>query len=400
MKILILTSIYKGPDISDEFTPIVHYFAKEWKSEKHDILVIHNLTYYHRIFYFISFFFRKVIANLTGTNIPEKRLSKKIDYQLDDINIIRLPIYKAIPYLKFKNKILKRQLDSIYRKLDDYDFKPDIIIGHWGNPQLKLLKSMKIKLNPVKTVLTLHYDGKKLYKTYKKSFYDDLNHIDLLGFRNKSDRASFLQNNKSIDLHTFLCPSGIPNYFTSSENININSNFNSFIFVGSLIKRKYPDIIIDALFNAFNFNFKMTFIGSGLLMNDINDRINKLNLRSVKLFNKLDRKQVMTQLDLADCFIMISEGEAFGLVYLEAMSRGCITICSANEGMDGIIIDGFNGFLCKSGNQFELECKLIQISKLSNAERIKVKTNAIKTAREYTDKKIAIKYLEAITEIL
>ena len=67
--------------------------------------------------------------------------------------------------MKTNEKILKKQLDSIYRKLDDYDFKPDIIIGHWGNPQLKLLKSMKIKLNPVKTVLTLHYDGKKLYKT-------------------------------------------------------------------------------------------------------------------------------------------------------------------------------------------------------------------------------------------
>ena len=71
MKILILTSIYKGSDIPDEFTPIVHYFAKEWKSEKHDVLVIHNLTYYHRIFYFISFFFFFFIANLTGTNISK-----------------------------------------------------------------------------------------------------------------------------------------------------------------------------------------------------------------------------------------------------------------------------------------------------------------------------------------
>ena len=42
---------------------------------------------------------------------------------------------------------------------------------------------------------------------------------------------------------------------------------------------------------------------------------------------------------------MISQGEAFGLVYLEAMARGCITIASRGEGFDGIIKDGINGFL-------------------------------------------------------
>jgi glycosyltransferase involved in cell wall biosynthesis len=93
---------------------------------------------------------------------------------------------------------------------------------------------------------------------------------------------------------------------------------------------------------------------------------------------------------------MISEGEAFGLVYLEAMSRGCITIASKNEGMDGIIKDGINGFLCESGNQFDLENKLRFISCLSTKEIKVIKINAIHTAQEYTNEKAALKYLNLI----
>ena len=97
---------------------------------------------------------------------------------------------------------------------------------------------------------------------------------------------------------------------------------------------------------------------------------------------------------------MISEGEAFGLVYLEAMSRGCITIASKNEGMDGIIKDGINGFLCESGNQFDLENKLRFISCLSAKEIKVIKINAIHTAQEYTNEKAAFKYLNLINNYI
>ena len=39
----------------------------------------------------------------------------------------------------------------------------------------------------------------------------------------------------------------------------------------------------------------------------------------------------------ADCFVMVSSREAFGLVYVEAMAKGCIVIATKGQGMDGII---------------------------------------------------------------
>ena len=47
---------------------------------------------------------------------------------------------------------------------------------------------------------------------------------------------------------------------------------------------------------------------------------------------------------MLNVWIMISKNETFGLVYLEAMARGCITIGSRNQGIDGVINHGVNGF--------------------------------------------------------
>ena len=395
MRILVLTSIYKGPDIPDNFTSIVHYFAKEWNSVEDEVLVIHNLTYYHFVFYILSKLFGKIIANITGTNIPKKRLSKNITYKLEGIRVLRLPIYKSIPYSKFKKNTLKKHAKLISKKLLDNNFMPDVVVGHWGNPQLKLLKLLKLKQPSLKTILTLHYDGKKLFKTYMDTYKDDLSYIDLLGFRNITDRNSFLSKHKSLKKQTFICPSGIPNYFLLNTK-NINSNFENFIFIGTLLKRKYPDIILDALFTSLLLNFKMTYIGSGFLYNNLKNRVKTLNLQRIFFLNNMDRKQVITELDNADCLIMVSEGEAFGLVYLEAMSRGCITIGSINEGIDGVIIDGYNGFLCEAGNKDDLVKKINFIAELSDNEKIRIKKNAIKTAKNFTDSKVAMDYLNII----
>ena len=60
-KLLVLTSIYPGPDIPNSFTPVVHYFAKEWVASGVEVKVIHSIAYYPRVFYWISFFFFKAI---------------------------------------------------------------------------------------------------------------------------------------------------------------------------------------------------------------------------------------------------------------------------------------------------------------------------------------------------
>jgi glycosyltransferase involved in cell wall biosynthesis len=110
----------------------------------------------------------------------------------------------------------------------------------------------------------------------------------------------------------------------------------------------------------------------------------------------IPRDQILKKIDESDCMIMISKGEAFGLVYLESMARGCITIGSRNEGIDGIISHSVNGFLCEAGNEIELAQIIRQINQLTPAERKQISDNAIATAEELTDYRVAIKYINAI----
>ena len=50
----------------------------------------------------------------------------------------------------------------------------------------------------------------------------------------------------------------------------------------------------------------------------------------------MNRLEVQTYLRQNGIFVMISRDETFGLVYLEAMAAGCITIASKDEGFDEI----------------------------------------------------------------
>ena len=94
--------------------------------------------------------------------------------------------------------------------------------------------------------------------------------------------------------------------------------------------------------------------------------------------------QVVEHLKNSAVFIMISRKETFGLVYLEAMATGCITVAARGEGFDGIIEDGVNGFLCEAGNVAELT---------------EIIRKAIETAIELTEEKAAKRDLEAIETV-
>ena len=88
----------------------------------------------------------------------------------------------------------------------------------------------------------------------------------------------------------------------------------------------------------------------------------------------------------------------FGLVYLEAMSRGCITIAARNEGMEGIIENGVNGFLCGAGDAEELASIIRHINSLSAVEKQSISDKAKKKATELSDYNVAKRYIETVLQ--
>ena len=114
---------------------------------------------------------------------------------------------------------------------------------------------------------------------------------------------------------------------------------------------------------------------------------------------RIPRESVIDYLKEADVFVMISKDELFGLVYLEAMALGCITIGSRNEGIDGIIEDGVNGFLCEAGNEDELRSIIDKIKSMSSSQLMQISNNAKQTAFYYSDVNVVERYIDNLKSI-
>jgi glycosyltransferase involved in cell wall biosynthesis len=94
---------------------------------------------------------------------------------------------------------------------------------------------------------------------------------------------------------------------------------------------------------------------------------------------------------------MVSSPETFGLVYLESLASGCITVGSKNEGIDGIIINEKNGFLVKPRDSDALLKVIQKILSIDNYFKTSLVLNGIETAKGFSDEKVAKNYLKEIS---
>lgn len=396
--ILLISTIY--PRLEGNIgTRVCHYFTREWINAGYAVQAVHIQAVYPRFFYWLAKLAQKKIAAKASAVVYMKRDDVVEHYVMDNVPICRIPVYKPIPHGAFSKKAIKRAVATIVDNNKKTGFEPDIIIGHFPNPQLELLFDLKQVYPNAKSCEVLHLPEEldQLEGVYRKNLQKYMDNVDVWGFRFKYLKELF-ENKYGQAKNSFICYSGVPESFIREDGRVLKSKFNEFIFVGEMIERKYPTKVIDALIEAYpQRDFHINFIGDGELKKNIKDRVKKEHIEQcVSVLGKIPRDKIKEKYDQADCFIMISKGEAFGLVYLEAMARGCITIASRNEGFDGVIKNGENGFLCEAGNAIELADIIRRIRSLSISEHQRISNNAIETAKRLTDEKAAKLYIEEV----
>ena len=280
------------------------------------------------------------------------------------------------------------------------DFKPDVIVSHWVNPQMEIMHRLKEIYN-VPTCFVAHDTGDDLKGIYKNEAGAYIGETDLFGYRSDSIRRRFESYFNCSDKPSFQCYSGIPTKYVEDIHRSVNER-NSIIFVGSLIERKHPLTVVRAAEKVYGQGeFKITFIGTGPEDKSIEKEARKLNMSDcIHLMGRIPRNEVVKQMDDHTLFVMISHNETFGLVYLKAMARGCITIASRDEGFDGIIQDGINGFLCKAGDKAELVSILNRIKHMPQNELQRISDNAVSTAQQLTDESVAADYLYHLKQLV
>jgi len=125
------------------------------------------------------------------------------------------------------------------------------------------------------------------------------------------------------------------------------------ISVGTLKARKCMDRTLEA-FARLADEFKdatLTIVGIGEMEGQLRSRIEELGLEGrVMLTGGLEHEEVLRRMAQSDLFVLPSWGEGYGIVYIEAMAAGCISVGAEKEGIEDTITDGENGFLVPAGD--------------------------------------------------
>ena len=397
--ILLLVPIYPADDIKNQSAYITHYFAKEWVSAGYNVKVCQFPSNFPQIVYGIS----KLVGPLVDSKILDhvrKYPLKEKFYELDGICVSRFPMKKVFPHGKYSSKEISRAVDKTVAWCNQEGFVPDVIIGHWVNPALDIMCALKKKWNKP-TCLVMHDDGFNFESSHKKTWKEQLDSVDVIGYRSKAIKESF-EKKWGHKESWFYCYSGVPRSFLANEIRKDYETVQSFTFIGSMIQRKYPIANLEALGNSSIKNWVLHYVGTGKELERVHSLYDKHYSAKGRLIDHgwLSREEVRGVLEETDVFAMISRNETFGLVYLEAMSNGCITVASRNGGFDGIIKNGVNGFLCEAGNSQELKEIFERIHDLTQEERRRIADEAIATARMMTEEQVAMDYLHDVERLI
>lgn len=158
----------------------------------------------------------------------------------------------------------------------------------------------------------------------------------------------------------------------------------SMIQVGHLIPSKRTEVTIRAVAQLKEKYPKihLTVIGEGYLRHQLEQLCRELRIeQSVAFTGQLPNVQVAQALRKAAYFVMASKPEGFGIVYLEAMAAGCVTVGTQGQGIADIIEHGKNGFLVPS-DDVDAIVKVIDDCICNNALRQSVADQGQKAALE------------------
>ncbi len=399
MNILLMTNSMKQPDDAySSKTDVIFFFAKEWAKAGHNVVIIHNETKFPLIYYWIP---KPIVSKIVGgrfSAFPSVASRKPLVRTQDGVRIYRLPMLKLIPHSSFSEKQYKKQLDKIAGIFKSIGFKPDVITGHWLEPQLKLIHELGAIYN-AKTGFVIHG---KLPDNLSEAYKGYIKGLNCFFLRSQSVKDQTLASRQSVFMPSKVrvCYSGIPDEYVGSivkRSDWKENNLFKIIFVGRLIEYKRLDSLMKALADHMNgIDYRLDVIGEGKLK-EYQKMASDLGISDRVVFHgRIPRDEVQNKLRESDCFVMISENEVFGLAYLEAMAAGCITVASLGGGVDGIIESEKNGYLSEQGNSEKLGELLNKIYSLSSTDVERIRENAAETVRAFTDSKVAEKYLQDI----
>ena len=295
-------------------------------------------------------------------------------------------VYEGVKIKRFPFKALGGES---YMKWDfekqAIKFKPDIIIAH-NYRHILTNKALKVarKVN-AKCFLITHAPFVKNRPVIPrivvkiKDIFNNLNKFDKVIAISKWEIPFLLRLGctKSKIIHI---PNSIPNEFFIQKKAKQQKKI---LYLGRVHPRKDIATLMKGFKNSsLEKDYELEIVGlreedyyKELL--NLKDRLN-LNVTFTEPI--FDLKEKINKIDSAEIMVLPSRFEPFGIVFLESMARGKITVASNTQGAGELIKDKKDGFIFDVGNYIELREILNNIKgkKLSD-----IKKQAIISAKKF-----------------
>lgn len=140
----------------------------------------------------------------------------------------------------------------------------------------------------------------------------------------------------------------------------------TFVFVGRLVPAKDPLTLVEAfrLVRAQVPEASLLIAGEGPLARELENLCSPEAVTRVNLLGFVSSAQLLALFEQADCLVLPSVYEPYGVVVLEAMAAGLPVILSDRVGSaQDVIEEGRNGFIFRAGDAVELAHRMIELTK-------------------------------------
>lgn len=282
----------------------------------------------------------------------------------DGLKVYRYKTYNPLPArVPFSNAfVFYNRLKKLYKEMVRKDGKPDIIHAHsvlWGGwAAAKIAEEENIPL-----VVTEHSSKliRNLLKSYEKrevaNTLKKANGIISVGPSLKKELQKY------TDKHIFEIPNIVD--YKAFQNISSKDSQKDrfrFLSLAFLTPNKGMDILIKSFAKGFKGDdVELVIGGDGQQMDELVKLAKELGVDTqVRFLGRIDRQQVIAQMQNCDAFVLASKFETFGVVLIEALASGKPVISTRSGGPESIVNDK-NGFLVPVDDVEELSKAMQQL---------------------------------------
>lgn len=321
---------------------------------------------------------------LTGENKQKKRLGSEVD---------------AIPLNMRKSPLgfIKAQL-KVRRFL--MEWRPDVVHAHMVHANL-FCRTLRLHCKIPLLVCTEH--NKNIEGCLRMWMYRLTDHLSDINTNVSEEATSFFIKQKSFSVHkSKTVYNGIDlgrfvpcraNGLSVRERYGIKKDDFLFLNVGRLMPAKDQRNLImafDRLASIYS-DVKLLIVGEGELREELEQYVASLLLANQVIFAG-SQQQVVDYYNAANCFVLSSAWEGFGIVLAEAMACE-LPVIATDSGGCAEVVDNVE-YMVKPRDSGALFLKMKQIYEMNQKERLKLGAYNREKAMRFDINRICRQWLE------